>query len=270
MRKLLLFAVCLFGFASINAQTFEDALHVIYIKKNITLHLRSPEVINNVDISSNKIIGDIPVENIAKIKLYNDSVYYEGEDLGVVTIIGDSYLAQYKIVYSTLNSSITDVAIEQEEMKPTQFPDVELTTFEMKGIALKIQQKKRKFKRVRSKGLGMKGHMNNIYSYGDFIFLDITFENISNIRYDIDLIRFMIDDKKIYKATTSQSIEIKPVFVLYNNTWFEKSYRNIYVFKKFTFPNNKVLKCTILEKQISGRMLELSVDYNELLNADTF
>lgn len=270
MRKLILFTICLISIHTLNAQTFEESLHVIFLKKNITLHFRSPENINNVDISSHKIVGDIPVDNIAKIKLYNDSIYYEGEDLGIITVIGDSYLAQYKLIYSDVNSSITDVAIEQEDMKPTQFPNVSLTTYELRDIALKIQQRDRRFKRVRSKGLGMKGYMNNIYAFGDFIFLDLTFENTTQIKYNIDLVRFLIEDKKIYKATTTQSIEIKPVFVLYDNPWFHKTYRNVYVFKKFTYPNDKVLKCRIMEEQISGRMLELSVDYKELLNADTF
>jgi len=48
--------------------------------------------------------------------------------------------------------------------------------------------------------------------------------------------RFHIDDKKITKATNVQSVELRPVFVLYNNPLFQKTYRNIIVLKKLTFP----------------------------------
>jgi len=76
--------------------------------------------------------------------------------------------------------------------------------------------------------------------------------------------------KKIYKATNSQSLEIKPVYKLYDKDKFKKSYRNIYVFKKFTFPNSKVLAIRLLEEPISGRTIELKIKYSDILNADTF
>ena len=61
-----------------------------------------------------------------------------------------------------------------------------------------------------------------------------------------------------------------PVYVLYKMNSFERTHRNVFVFKQFTFPNNKVLKITLNEKQISGRTIDLLVDYNDLLNSDTF
>lgn len=272
MKRIILFTIGIISLVyGLNAQsTFSEDLKIIYIKKDVTLHFRSPERINYVDISSDRIAGDIPIDNIAKIKLYNDTVYRENQEIGIVSIVGDSYLAQYKVIYSEHNYPMTEIAIEQEDMRPTQFPGISLTYYELKDIALKIQQKSRRFKKVQSKGLGLNGYMNNIYSYGDYVFLDLTIENSTKIRYDIDLITFMIDDKKIYKATNNQCIEIKPVFQLYHHPYFQRSYRNIYAFKKFTFPNDKILKVKIEEVQISGRTLELLIDYKELLNADTF
>lgn len=273
MKNIILFTICLLSFfaTGLKAQgTYSDDLKVIYIKKDLTLHFRSPERVNYIDISSDRIAGDLPLENIAKIKLYNDSTYTDNQDLGIISIVGDSYLAQYRIIYSEYKNALSEIPIEQEDMRPTQFPGVSLTYYELKEMSLKVQQRKRRFRKVQSQALGMRGYMNNIYSYGDYIFLDLTFENSSKIKYDIDLVRFMIDDKKIYKATNNQSIEVKPIFTLYRNPYFQKSYRNIYVFPKFTFPNDKVLRIRIEEEQISGRALELSIDYKELLNADTF
>jgi len=49
-----------------------------------------------------------------------------------------------------------------------------------------------------------------------------------------------------------------------------KNFRNIYVFKKFTYPNSKVMKIRLLEEQLSGRTIEMVVKYSDILNADTF
>lgn len=61
-----------------------------------------------------------------------------------------------------------------------------------------------------------------------------------------------------------------PVLKLYDSKEFKKSFHNIYVFKKFTFPNSKILKVRMIEEQISGRMIEIKIKYSDILNADTF
>jgi hypothetical protein len=42
------------------------------------------------------------------------------------------------------------------------------------------------------------------------------------------------------------------------------------VLKKLTFPNDKVLTIEMSEKQISGRTITLSIDYEDVLHADSF
>jgi hypothetical protein len=103
---------------------------------------------------------------------------------------------------------------------------------------------------------------------GDYIFLDIGFQNETNIKYDIDELRFKIDDKKINKATNVQSLEIKPDFTLFDQPFFKKYYRNIFIFKKFSFPGNKVLYIEMSEKQLSGRIISLKISYKDVLDAD--
>jgi UDP-N-acetylmuramate--alanine ligase len=45
---------------------------------------------------------------------------------------------------------------------------------------------------------------------------------------------------------------------------------NLFVFEKFTFPDQKVFTIEFSEKQISGRTVKLMIDYEDVLNADTF
>jgi hypothetical protein len=78
-----------------------------------------------------------------------------------------------------------------------------------------------------------------------------------------------MDDKKVTKATNVQSVELKPEFILFDTPVFQKTYRNIIVLKKLTFPGNKVLHLELNEKQLSGRVITLTISYQDILDADT-
>ncbi len=119
------------------------------------------------------------------------------------------------------------------------------------------------------KAFGINGQLNHIYTLGDYIFLDISYRNKTRLKYDIDEFRFKIDDKKITKASNVQSVEIKPEFTLLETPSFEKYYRNVFVFKKVSFPGNKVLHADLSEQQISGRIITLDISYKDVLGADT-
>ena len=49
---------------------------------------------------------------------------------------------------------------------------------------------------------------------------------------------------------------------------FKKTYRNVLVLDKLTFPEEKVLKLEISEEQISGRVITLDINYKDMLHAD--
>ena len=115
----------------------------------------------------------------------------------------------------------------------------------------------------------MKMQLNNIYTYGDLFFIDLTFENGTNIPYTIDQMRYKIEDRKIVKATNVQAQEVKPVYSLYKTKEFRHNNRLILVFKKFTFPGDKTFSIELAETQISGRIIYLNIEYSDILNADT-
>ena len=112
--------------------------------------------------------------------------------------------------------------------------------------------------------------MNNIYAVGEYFFIDFSVENKTNIRFDIDEIRVKLADKKLSKATNAQVIELTPELMLQGNKSFKYGYRNVMVLKKMTFPNDKVLTIEMTENQISGRNISVSIDYEDVLSADSF
>jgi conjugative transposon TraN protein len=241
----------------------------IYVNEEISTHFLSPEPIQYVDISTHSVEGDLPVANILRIKPILDSI--KGNvDLGVVTIVGQKFMTQFKIEYTaSMNSATTQVELLPEDLKSFEHPDFTLSDNDINRYALDILRKKPSYHNVKASAFDMNAYLNNIYTVGDYFFVDVTFYYKTNIQYSIDQIRFKIEDKKITKATNVQEVEIQSVFDLQKAKSFKKKYRNVFVFKKFTFPGDKIFTIELAENQISGRVIYLQVDYKDILKADT-
>ena len=145
-----------------------------------------------------------------------------------------------------------------------------MSTDDMVKYARKIWSSPARIRNVSTKQNRMKMRLNNIYSVGEYFFLDFSIENRTNIRFDIDELRVKLCDKKQSKATNVQMVELTPAMILDPSRAFRKGYRNVIVLKKMTFPNDKVLSIEISEKQISGRTITLNIDYEDVLYADSF
>lgn len=156
-------------------------------------------------------------------------------------------------------------------MQPIEFDKMMFSNLELRKFAIDIIQKKSENNPIRlEKDFNLSFQLNNVYVISDYIFLDMTFKNNSNLSYDIEALKFSIEDKKIHKATNNQSIEMTPLFQMNQQKHFKKNFRNIYVFKKFTYPNSKVMMIRLIEEQLSGRTIEMKVNYSDILKADTF
>ena len=272
-------SIFIFSQTETTEKRVED-LKILEISKGVSLHIISPEPIQFVDLSTNNLTGDLPAENIARIKITDDltsdstkiGTKINISDLGVITIVCQSFMAQYKVNYLNYKrESVTNIQIQPEDMQPLEYPKMSFSNTELQKFSLDILRKKEVKNPIREvKSLKLSMQINNVYVVNDYIFLDMTFLNSSNLGYDIDALKFSVEDKKIYKATNNQSISLNPVYQLYNQKQFKKSYRNIYVFKKFTYPNSKVMKIRLIEEQLSGRAIEMKVKYSDILNADTF
>jgi conjugative transposon TraN protein len=278
MKKVFLLLTALIGaaqilFAQIPGRTNIDSLPEIEISTQADIHFLSPEPIQYADISSHSIIGDMPVKTLLRIKLVPDSLRHLQTDctsLGVITIVGESFIAQYRLVFTNSPGQQipSAIAIQPEQCRPLDFPGITLTTPEMKSYAMEILHKGKKSVIRKAKAYGLTSYLNHVYTVGDHVFLDITLENKTNLAYDIDELRFKIEDKKITKATNVQSLEIKPEWQLYQQFSFKREYHNIYAFKKVTFPDSKILNVELSEKQISGRTITLKIKYKDILDAD--
>ena len=250
----------------------------ILVNDEVTTHIVMPENIKMVDISTTKLIGNQCADNMVRVKPFIESdpevsatEYNEGELLATLTLIGERHMAQYDIVFTKspkLAASIYHVPYHDTESYIN--PEVSMPESEMARYAWAVYGSNRKFNQIVSNANGMKAVVNNIYSIGDYFFIDYSLKNKTKIAYDIAELREKLTDKKEVKATNSQTIELTPAFSLNLAKMFKKNYRNVLVIPKLTFPDEKVLRLEISENQISGRVITLTIEYEDILNADGF
>lgn len=288
--KTLLYTLLIFTAQFFTAQTatkeqIVSDLPEIEITEGINLHIISPEPIQYVDLSTEKLTGDLPSTNIARIKITDHpdsdekgkinipSVFVNGNTIGIITVVAQSFIAQYKVVHRNQDNlnTITNIHIQPEAMQPVEFDKMVFSNLELRKFSMDIIRKKSEKNPIREeKNLKLSFQLNNVYVMSAYIFLDMTIKNNSNLNYDIEDLKFSLEDKKIHKATNNQSVDLTPILQLNPQKHFRKNFRNIYVFKKFTYPNSKVMMIRLIEEQLSGRTIEMKVNYSDILKADTF
>ena len=259
-----------------------SAKNRILVNNEVTTHIVMPENVKLVDISTTKIAGNQCNDNIVRIKPYIEgqddpnpdnrpAQYSDNELIGTLTLIGERHIAQYDVIYTSRPTSAASVLyVPYTDLESYVNPDVTVPESEMARYAWAVYGSGRKYNQIVSKKHGMKAVINNIYSIGDFFFIDYSLENKTKIPYDIEELRVKLTDKKEVKATNSQTVELTPVFSLNSAKKFKTHYRNVLVIPKLTFPDEKVLTLEISENQISGRVISMTLHYEDILNADGF
>ena len=271
-KNCVLIAMGLMALQNTYAQKTMDGMPLLTVNEGITTVITASEPVRFVDISTDKVVGDQPINNTIRLKPKEGvDVNRDGDILAIVTIVTERYRTQYGLIYTShKEEAVTDKAIALDERTPYKNPAVSMSTLDMVRYARQIWTSPARFRNVASKKHRMTMRLNNVYSVGEYFFLDFSVENRTNIRFDIDQLRIKLNDKKMSKSTTVQTIELKPELVLDNSESFLHGYRNVLVVKKLTFPNDKILTIELSEKQISGRTISLSIEYEDVLSADSF
>ncbi|HLR36491.1 MAG TPA: conjugative transposon protein TraN [Chitinophagaceae bacterium] len=254
------------------------------IPLNATTTFVSPEKIKYVDISTKHAHGDLEGDNIFRLKV--DSSAYANGGSFQVTIVTSSYVAIYKLypihqnaVFGIKRSNPGYIESNKEAisyvitMNPNNAVQINqhdaLSKQQCFDLALKAMDKKKGIKNIKAKQYGLVAQIDNIFVVGDYLLFDLTIKNKRNLQFDIDQIRWKIIDKRMVKATVSQDIELHPIYQLYKDegTIVKNKWENFYILKKFTYPTEKYLDIEITEKQISGRKIDLKIDYSQILKA---
>lgn len=265
-------ALALLSAVPVMAQKTMDDMQYLTINENVTTVITASEPVRFVDISTDKVAGDQPICNLVRLKPKEGmEIHHDGDVLAVVTIVTERYRSQYALIYtSRMDEAVTEKTITLDEREPYNNPAISMSTEDMTRYARQIWASPARVRNVSTKRDRMVMRLNSIYSVGEYFFIDFSVDNRTNIRFDIDQLRVKLNDKKTARSTTVQTIELIPELVLDPTRSFCYGYRNVIVLKKMTFPNDKMLTIELSEQQISGRTISLSIEYEDVLNADSF
>lgn len=278
MKKISLFLTLTLTILSISpAFAANSGRNVIQVNRQVTTHIVMPENLKMVDISTDEIIGNQCADNMVRLKpvvtdsIFGGRTFNHGDFLGTITMVGERHVAQYDIIYEEDPSkAVSMYTVDYEESMAYNNPDISMPESEMARLAWAAYGSRRKFHNIRNSQYGMLAEVYNIYSIGNYFFIDFCLKNQTKVPYDISEMRLTLSDKKETKSTNFQTIELTPSFVLNKAKSFKKGFRQVIVLEKLTFPNDKILNIEIAENQISGRVISLSIRYEDILNADCF
>ena len=253
----------------INNQNINTAT----IPLNSNTHFVSPEPIEYVDISSPNVQGDLPEKNIFRLR--PDPGKIHPGDHFVVTIVTKGYISAYKLlVADTVNNDSASsresyvISVNPNDAVQLNQSDV-LSNQECFNLVVKAMDHNRSIYKINSRAYDMKMYVRNMFAFGDYIMIELTAHNKSNLQFNIDQIRFKIIDKHTVKATINQDIELTPAYSLYQSEGrvITDRFSNYYIFKKFTYPTEKLLEVEMTESQYSGRKVDLKIKYKQVLDA---
>ena len=207
--KLGAFFLCAASALSASAQQTYNEMEQLTVNENVTTVITASEPIRLVDISTDKVVGDKPIENVIRVKP-KEGGHEDGAVLAIVTVVTERYRSQYALIYTTrLEEAVSDKDIWNSPAK---------------------------YHSTRTNKHHATMRLNNVYAVGEYFFIDFSVENKTNLRFDIDELRFKLCDKKQQKATNVQDLMLEPTLLLDRSMSFQRGYRNVAVLKKMTFP----------------------------------
>ena len=135
MMGLCLLAAGLSAAHEAKAQRTYEEMELLTVNEQVTTVITASEPVRLVDISTDKVAGDQPLDNIIRLKP-KEAGHEDGEVLAIVTIVTERYRTQYALLYTTrMKEAVTDKEILPAEREAYNNPAVTMSTAEMTGLA---------------------------------------------------------------------------------------------------------------------------------------
>lgn len=247
----------------------DNHVQSIEVTFNKTSSLVFPTVIKSVDRGSRDVLAQKAkgVENVLQLKAARPG--FTETNLTVIT--ADGRIHHFTVSYSKepeilmVNVDENDRAMEDSQKLIFEST---MTEFELENYASQIVNAKRGIRFIAGSKHKIELSLNGIYIRDNTIFYHFRIRNSSNINYDIDFLRFYVQDKAKVKRTASQEVDMKPVYVHGDDQQIAANTVQdiVYALEKFTIPDAKRLHIEMFEKN-GGRNLELSIRNKTIVNA---
>ena len=264
MKTILVIAILFTTFTS-------KAQNCINVCKTKTAHLICPERVTYLQAGDNdRIIAEVVPghQNIIRLKAQNE---FKGSSSltaisgGKVYSIIVEYADTEEIAWR-LETFASEKAGQAAGATPEDYLLQELS-FQILG-----QHKSHVCSKVKKNDVSF--GLLNIFQKNDLLFFEVVITNNSGMGFDVENLHWWIDDKKQYKSTNLQEFQCYPVYQHYGVKYVPKktTIREVFVFPKFTIPDQRVLKIELLEKAMenTGRKLTIEVKNKAILHACEF
>ncbi|MET7000731.1 conjugative transposon protein TraN [Chitinophaga defluvii] len=236
------------------------------ISKWKTTNLIFPYAIKSVDRGQQDVMVQKAkgVENILQVKAASDTL--KETNLTVVCSDGTlySFIVHYLANPAQLNFSLGKVIAQTPW---ALFSSGDNNEAKVNDLATSLGHKQPIIKNIRASASDIALRCIGLYIKDDVMYLQLELDNNSTIGYNVDQLRFYIQDLKKAKRTASQQLQITPLYVSGNSTVIgSRSSQNIVVaVPKFTIPDQKVLVIEMMERD-GGRNLLIRIRNRHLMN----
>ncbi len=121
---------------------------------------------------------------------------------------------------------------------------------------------------IKDQKSGVSADVKGIYIKGDVIYFQLCLTNQSSVDYDIDLLRFYIQDKKRNKRTAVQENDLKPIYIAGNISKVKANNTSVAVIAldKFTIPDAKYMAIQVMERN-GGRHLIMKINNRKIMQS---
>jgi conjugative transposon TraN protein len=248
-----------------------------------TTHIIFPSRIIYVDIGSDGVIADKadPSDNVLRIKANVKG--FEQTTLVVITEEGKYYpfLVDYEDNPRLLNINMAGNT-PQDVLYAQQMGSIGSTTPEtitlnghdlsaedMKDLSEKILHNKRFVRNVGTMKMRMSFLLTGVYVYQKTLFMQLTFENRSEIDYEIDFFKFFLKDRDVTKRMAYQETEIPTVHqypAANSRVPHQGSLTLVFAMPIATYGEDKVMEVQVYENK-GGRHLRFELDSDVILRA---
>lgn len=271
VKQILLFALAtIVPLLKSSAQTADSLSHQSYpiqITFNKTSSIIFPTMIASVDRGSRDILAQKArgVENVLQLKAARTD--FPETNLTVITT--DGVLRQFTVNYSkrpkSLSLNVTDLS---NNSQASIIFDTEMTESDMLKYSARIAHSERAPRVSHQTKNRLSLSLNGIFVKDNILFFHFRIRNHSNINYDVDFLRFYVQDKGKVKRTASQEITRDPLFTYGNDKSIEGRTTSdlVYAFQKFTIPDAKRLIVELYERD-GGRNLALGISNRKIVSA---
>lgn len=219
-----------------------------------------PAVIKSVDRGTKDVLAQKArgVENVLHLKAARLATHHT--NLTVITSDGTIY--EMTISFKpTPNQLVYDFSKSIGESQQSRLLfDTSMTETELGNYARQIASKK-KYVRAKTRHNRISMELLGAYIHDDVLFFHLRIRNRSFINYNVQMMRFFIQDRTQLKRTSNQEIPIKPLWVYGNPEVIKGKSSNtlVYALPKFTIPDAKKITWELFEDH-GGRNLHLHIN----------